>query len=178
MRSRIPSIISVALAAGCSGGSETCGPQGAGAFALVAAGTGVSLTYGDLVASQNNDCPAAGAPAGVVSLTITGKQMGTAGLVTLCVPRPDELATTAAPLGSGVELVDFTGSDPTCSYELDMVTPPTGTATAHGLCDNGSNAAGFALDFDGGLSFDRTCGTTVDTVAVTLTGDVAVTVGG
>ena len=125
------------------------------------------------MSGQNNDCP--GTP-GVVSLTITGAQTGSAGfgIVTFCVPRPDLLAGAPARLGSGVEVVDLTGADASCSYAFDATAEPTGTVSSTGLCDNGSNAAGFTLIFDGGLSLDRTCGSAKDTVTVTLTGSVDV----
>jgi hypothetical protein len=46
--------------------------------------------------------------------------------------------------------------------------------SATGLCDAGSNAAGFTLTLDGGITLDRTCGSAKDTVAVTLTGSTDV----
>ncbi len=176
MRSPIPLIISAALF-GCPSPSPECGPPSSGsatAFGIVV-GTTIQATYGDLVAGANNDCPGAGAPSGVVSLTITGTQIGSAGLVTFCVPRPDELASTPASLGSGVEIIDFTGGAGSCTYAIDRTQPITGTVTADGLCGEGS--AGFTLTFDGGFTVDRTCGSAMDTVPVTLTGDVLVSSG-
>jgi hypothetical protein len=178
LRSRILSLISVAALGACSS-PDTCGTTGGSEFGLEAASTtdAVDLIYGDLVASQNNDCPASGAPAGVVSLTITGMEMGTTGFITLCVPRPDTLETTPGMLGTDVVVIDFTGADDTCSYTLDMTGAPTGTVTSHGMCGDGSDSAGFALEFDGTISLGRACGTTIDTVSVSVSGDVDVSAG-
>jgi hypothetical protein len=168
--------ISAALL-GCPSHSQECGPPSSGsatAFGLVL-GTTIQATYGDLKSGGNNDCPAAGAPSGVVSVTISGSEMGSAGIVTFCIPRPDELASAPASLGSGVEIIDFSGGAGSCTYAIDQTQPITGTVTADGLCGEGS--AGFALTFDGGFTVDRTCGSAMDTVPVTLTGDVLVTPG-
>ena len=103
------SIISVA-ASGCSG--DDCGTQGAFEFGLTVSSDQVHLTYGDLVAGANNDCPDSAAPAGVVSLTIMGTQMGGTGLFTICIGRPDQLATMPLTLGSAqVHVVDLSGDD-------------------------------------------------------------------
>ena len=71
---------------------ESCGPSDALGDGLVLSGTGVEIRYHDLVASPNNDCPDASAPAGVVSLTISGTQVGGSDAITFCVPRPDLFA--------------------------------------------------------------------------------------
>ena len=47
-------------------------------------------------------------------------------------------------------------------------------AHADGLCDNGTHDAGWALGLTGNLSLIRTCGMTMDSVAVQLDGLVAV----
>jgi hypothetical protein len=179
-RSPTELVVVAALAAGCGGGSDDrCGPDDAPAVGLVAAGEGVTLTYGALTGGLNGDCPAAGAPSGVTSLTIAGT--GDGGFVTLCVSRPDLLAKQAQALalevpGTTVEvgIVDVAGTAAGCSYAIDRAKPATGSATSTGLCDNGADAAGFALELDGALSLTRTCGQTVDSVAVTLRGRVAV----
>src|SRR5882724_4291056 len=83
---------SAALAAGC-GGNDNCGPDGAPGAGLVASGDQVSLSFGQLSAGLNNDCPVSDAPAGVTSLTIHGAQTNNPGwFITLCVTRPDLLA--------------------------------------------------------------------------------------
>ena len=163
----------IASLAGCSG--DDCGTQGAFEFGLTVSSDQVSLVYGDLVAGANNDCPDAAAPAGVVSLTIMGTQMGGTGLFTLCVGRPDLLATAPQTLGSAqIHLVDVNGSDASCSYSLDLGHVPSGTVQAQHMCDNGTNKAGFGLVFDGHLGLHRTCGATIDAVDVGIAGTVAV----
>ena len=124
----------------------------------------VNLVFGDLVAGANNDCPDPAAPAGVISLTISGTEMGATGLVTFCVPRPDQLATMALPLGRRVKIIDLSASDAACTYAFDASKIPTGTAKGQGMCGNGSDAAGFAMIVDGFIGLQRTCGATVDTV--------------
>ena len=84
-RSRFLSATSLVVAALAQGGcgDDSCGPGGASDVGLVAGSDMVTLTYGHLTAGANNDCPAADAPAGVVSLTISGTQTDGTGLVTL-----------------------------------------------------------------------------------------------
>lgn len=163
-------------AAGCSSEEDSCGAGGAPAGDVVAADTGASgasLRFRELRARPNNDCPAAGAPAGVVSLTISGVLAGGSAPFTLCVPRPD-LLDGVRQLGSDVEVVDVIGSDASCSYRQARQSTPSGTVTARGSCDNGRDPAGFSLEFAGEVSVERTCGTTVDTLRMSLTGKVAV----
>ncbi len=168
-------LVALVLLSGCS--DDSCGIGGAPASGLVATGTGTTLTYGALSAGANNDCPAADAPSGVVSLTITGTQTDGTGLITICIGRPDKLAG-GLPLGTdpdSVQLIDTDGSSAGCTYALDPAGALTGTAKADGICGNGTDAAGFALTVDGGTSLERTCNATVDSVAVTFSGRVAVT---
>jgi hypothetical protein len=171
-------LLAAAPAAGC--GDDSCGPGGAPDVGLVASGDAVTLTYGQLRGGLNNDCPAQAAPAGVTSLTIAGTQAdGGGGFVTLCVGRPDLLASGPQALGLDVagvaaRVVDLGGAANNCSFAIDRSKPVTGTASATGLCGNGSDAAGFALVVDGALSLTRTCGATVDSVAIALHGRVAV----
>lgn len=167
------------LAAGCGGGGDHCGPEGAPGVGLVASGTTTSttLTFGGLHAGANGDCPAA--EGGVTSLTITGAQTGGTGFVTLCVPRPDLLATQAQTLSleraSGqAYVIDVAGTTDTCSYTIDRALPASGSVSATGMCGDGIDPAGFALVVEGALTLKRTCGATVDSVAVTLRGRVAV----
>jgi hypothetical protein len=163
-----------ATAAGC--GDDSCGPGGAPEVGLVASGDAVTFTYGQLHGGLNGDCPAAGAPAGVTSLTITGTA---GGLVTLCVERPDLLARQAQALGpnvagSAVHIVDLGGDANSCRFAIDPSQPVAGTASATGLCGNGADPAGFALVVDGSATLRRTCGSTIDAVPVTLHGRIAV----
>ncbi len=184
------SITSVALVAGATAvtgcGDDSCGPGGAPDTGLLASTDTVTLTYGNLISGLNNDCPAADAPSGVVSMTILGHQSdsvlsNTSGLLTLCIARPDLLAKQAQALGTDagapVRVVDLSGDANNCSFTVDKTQPATGSATSSGLCGNGSDAAGFAIAIDGSLSLTRTCGTTVDSVQITLRGRVAVATG-
>lgn len=165
--------------AGCSDGDGgSCGPEGAPTGDLEVSPVGVSgatLRFRNLRARPNNDCPAADAPAGVVSLTISGLEDDGASPFTLCVPRPD-LLNGVRQLGSEVEVVDVIGDDAGgCRYRQVRTAPiATGTATGSGVCENGRDAKGFALELDGEVRLERTCGTTVDVVTAKLTGKVAV----
>lgn len=165
---------SIVGSGGC--GDDRCGPGGAPDIGLIAESSAVALTYGDLTGSPNNDCPAADAPAGVISLTIEGTQLEGEGRITLCVGRPDLLDERALTLGvddrAQVRVVDLAGTSNGCTFTIDRTQPPSGTAHASGLCGHGSE--GFALVVDGALSLTRTCGATVDATPVLLHGRVAV----
>jgi len=181
-RTRLAVLVAAVAAlslAGCDD-EATCGSAGTSAIGIVAGDDQITLTYGGLVSGINNDCPDPDAPEGVISMTIAGTQTDGTGLITLCVSRPDELATTKLALGidvvpSDVHIVDVGGTANGCTFTFDDTRPPTGTASTEGLCDNGANPAGFVLILDGAISLDRTCGATVDKVAVTLRGRIAVT---
>lgn len=181
--SRLPFLFVTSLAlAGCSGSGDSCGTSGAPSTGLVAtnADSSATLTFGDLHAGLNNDCPAAGAPTGVTSLTVQGTQTGAQGFITLCISRPDLLAQKPQDLGlngsaAAAELVDTTGTANNCSLAIDTSQPAAGTVSADGLCQDGGDPAGFALIVDATLHLARTCNTAVDSIAVTLRGRVAVT---
>jgi hypothetical protein len=74
-----------------------------------------------------------------------------------------------------IRVVDFSGMANGCTFALDSATPPTGTAKGTGVCNNGTDKAGFALELNGMVTARRTCGATVDSVTLTLAGKVAVT---
>lgn len=172
--------IAAVVVPGCGGGgADSCGPGGAPAAGLLATGGGATLSYGGLRAGLNGDCPATGAPAGVTSLTIAGT--GSEGFITLCVSRPDLLASEPQAVALDVpgsnaaaRLVDLVGAASSCTFKIDPAQPATGTVSSTGLCGNGADAAGFALVVDATLALTRTCGTTIDSVPVTLRGRVAV----
>jgi hypothetical protein len=174
--SRSLCLLAISLcAAGCSDDAN-CGSPGSAGFGLTVSSDEVNLVYGGLTASENNDCPAADAPAGVISVTINGTQMSTiaaAGLLTLCIPRPDQLGTELN-LGTDVKIVDLSGMDDDCNYKIDPAHVPTGTVQGVGVCGNGSDKAGFGLIFKGFIGLRRTCATTSDSVSVGITGNVAV----
>ncbi len=140
----------------------------------------LAVTYGNLSSLSGNDCPDPAAPDGVVSLSIEGQALGGTGLVTFCIPRPDLLGSGNRTLGNtamgDVRVIDLQATTATCSYRARSTLPaPTGTVTATGVCDNGTNPAGFALSIDGALMVERTCGATVDQIPITIAGRVAVT---
>lgn len=170
-------LVLLALASAC--GDDDCGPGDAPASGVTASSAEVTLTYGELTSLVGNDCPAPDAPEGVISLSIEGRQVDGPGLITLCIPRPDLLDSTPRMLGpiqssADAQVVDLTGEADGCSYAIDPTSPPTGSVIGSGVCGNGDDAAGFALDFDGAVSLTRTCGGATDQIDVTLTGRVAV----
>ncbi len=168
----------LAMLASCSDG-ETCGPAGAPATGLLVSSADVTLDFGGLSSLAGNDCPDPAAPEGVVSISLEGTQTGGPGLITLCISRPDLLeggrSLGGATSTADVRVIDVRGTVDGCSYTADPATPPTGTATGAGVCENGTSASGFALTVDGALGLRRTCGATVDSIAVTFRGTVAVT---
>jgi hypothetical protein len=183
--SRFPSATSLAAAgalagalAGCGGGDDACGTGGASDIGLIADSSAVILTYGHLTGGLNNDCPAADAPSGVISMSIEGTQQGGEGRITLCIGRPDLLGMQSLALGvdaaAPVRVIDLAGSLNNCTYTIDRAQPVVGTSHASGLCDNGKDPSGFALVTDASLSLTRTCGTVVDSTPVILHGRVAV----
>jgi hypothetical protein len=171
------SLLVLASSPGCS---DDCGPGSAPSKGLTVANAEVQYVYEGLMSGTNNDCPDPQAPDGVISLTISGTRVDGAGLVTLCVPRPDKLAD-GLPLGmSGVRVIDLNAEvNADCKYTLSAGQLPTGTASASGLCDAGASSAGFALTVDGTVSLDLVCGnppSVMNTITAQLTGTVAVTV--
>lgn len=164
----------LALAAGGCPNADQCGPGSAADDGLALSGSGVDVTYQGLAASANNDCPSASAPAGVVSLTIGGTQVGTSYPITLCVSRPDLLDAAGLQLGTDVQVIDL-GADLGGGCTLALGTgAASGSVTGAGVCDNGTNAAGFAITIDGTVPMKRTCGTQVDQLDLTLAGTIAV----
>jgi hypothetical protein len=161
---------------GCS--DDSCGPGGAEEYGTLLSSSEVTLTFGALTSSQNNDCPdtVTPAPDGVVSLTLEGVQKDGPGRITLCISRPDLLAD-GQPLGTpiGVHIIDLNGDDANgCHYAINSLRPIAGTATAKGLCDNGASKSGWALTIDGNVSLDRMCPTMSDTIAVVFQGTSAI----
>ena len=170
----------VLLLGGCPSDGDSCGPDDAPTVGLTASnGSDVMLTYGNLSSLSGNDCPDPMAPAGVISLSIEGRQEGGTGLLTFCIPRPDLLKdgrTLGNTASSGqLRVVDFSAAANGCTFEDISAMPPTGKGTGFGVCKNGTDAAGFALELAGTIVVTRTCGANVDTVSLTLAGKVAVT---
>lgn len=185
-RSRFPSSTSlaaiVALAAtACAGcGDDECGPMGAPSSGLAASSADVTIVYKDLTSLAGNDCPDPDAPEGVISISIEGTQEGGTGIITLCIPRMDLMTPgTGHTIGisqsmADVRIFDLTGDYEGCTFTFDSSRPPTGTVSGIGVCGNGDSESGFALDIDGNVSLRRTCGSTIDSVAVQLRGEIAV----
>jgi hypothetical protein len=167
------SSISGVLASGCG---DDCGPGDAPAFGLVASSADVTLTYGNFTSGVNNDCPDPMAPEGVISLTLEGtqKDAATTQLIVMCMPRPDLLATMDQPINTGLRIIDVNGEANGCTFKYDSSRVATGMVHSRGLCDNGTNDNGYAIGITGNVSLRRTCGTTIDSVAVELSGMVAV----
>lgn len=174
LRSLFLSSISLFAHTGCS---DDCGPGDAEAFSLLASDATTALEWGNLTSSPNNDCPDPVAPAGVVSLTLSGSQKDGPGLITLCISRPDLLAAGEVPLstsGTGVRIVDLSAQSMGCQYMLESLRPVLGTAASTGICNNGTHKDGYALTVNGNLSMSRTCETSTTTVALSFNGTVAV----
>jgi hypothetical protein len=170
-------LLAISLAVGCSDdASTTCGPGGAATDGLTAGnGSDVALTYENLSAGQNHDCPDTSAP-NVESITILGSQKNGTGLINFCIPRPDKLQTGNVQLGADVHVTDVTGDANSCMFSLNSTTVPLGSVGSIGMCDNGGNKKGFALVFDGNLVLSRNCGGTIENVPVQLVGTIAVSV--
>lgn len=145
-------VVSIAIvASGC--GDDSCGPGGAPDVGIVAASAGVEMTYGNFSAGPHHDCP--DTTSSVESLTFGGVQMGSGNLVTFCAPRPDQLPTGVA-IGTGFRIIDFAGEAKGCSYCFTGGATD-GTASAAGVCDDGTNPAGFALTLDGHVTLSEFC---------------------
>lgn len=196
-RSRFPSSTSLAAlaAAACAGcGDDECGPMGAPSSGLTASSADVTLVYENLTSLAGNDCPdpdqndngipdrdESPPPPHVVSISIEGKQVGNPdGLLTLCIPRMDlMLPGTGHTIGtsqsmSDVRIFDLSGEYEGCTFAFDSTRPPSGQVSGIGVCGNGDSESGFALDIDAALSLRRTCGSTIDSVAVQFVGEIAV----
>jgi hypothetical protein len=155
--------------------------MGAPSNGLLASSTDVTLTFGQMTSRAGSDCPDPAAPSGVIAVTVEGHQTDGTGFITLCIPRPDLLEMGNQSIGLsmpgsvvGIGIVDLQGSSNSCTYAIDKSRVPTGIGAGIGVCNNGTDKAGFALDLDGAISLRRTCGATVDTIAVKLTGKFAV----
>lgn len=169
----------LAACAGCDGDDE-CGPGAAG-DAIVVSEADTTLTYGGLTSLTGRDCQVPDAPEGVIALSITGTQLeeGSTGRLTLCIPRPDLLAEGGRTFGTAlsmadIRIIDVKGMSNGCSYMFDSSRVPTGTGGASGVCKNGTDSAGFALDVDAKFSLKRTCGAVMDVVGVSMVGTVEV----
>src|SRR6476620_2137268 len=121
-------LLAISAVAACSDDSSTlCGPGGAAMDGLsVGNGSDVSLTYENLSAGQNHDCPDTSQTA-VESITILGSQKNGTGLINFCIPRPDKLTMGNVQLGADVHVTDITGDANGCMFSLNSTTVPLGT---------------------------------------------------
>lgn len=163
-------------AAGCS--DDNCGPMGAPPDGLIASSVDVTLTFGMMTSRAGSDCPDPATP-DIIAVTVEGRQTDGSGFITLCIPRPDLLEMGNRTLGhttsnADIRIIDLDGAANNCTYKIDKTRIPTGKGAGLGVCDNGTNSAGFALDLDGAISLTRTCGATIDTIGVKLVGKFAV----
>jgi hypothetical protein len=177
--SRLPFLltISAVLATGCHT-EDTCG-IGDASDSIPLTGSGLTITYDTFQGGANNDCPDPNAPEGVVSITIEAKQAdGTsADFLTFCIPRIDELSqggTIGTATTGDVRVIDVDGTSGGCTVNLDAATPPTGSASASGVCANGTDASGFALTLDGMVSVEKNCAGAIEVTTMTIAGTVAV----
>ena len=168
----ICTVLLLALAAGCPA-DDTCGPGDAPGDGMLLSGSGVEVRYHQAIGAVNNDCPDPAAPEGVISLTISMTQVSGADQITLCVGRPDRLTETLT-LGTDVEVVDVGGESGGCILSRNTTTPASGTVRADGICENGTDPAGFALEIQGQVSVDRDCSGSVDTLRLDLVGLISV----
>lgn len=171
--------VAAVLLAGCpSDDGGTCGPADAPTTLAVMPDTGVTFAYGSFTAMDNGDCPDPTAPS-VRSLTVFASS-ATGDTLALCIARPDKLAgglaVTSDTTSDGVQLVTAKGTANGCDYKLDFAAGSTGTVGGAGVCKNGQDAAGFALDLDIHATMDKTCGAGPTTmIPVAISGSVAVT---
>jgi hypothetical protein len=153
--------------------------MGAPKDGLTASSTDVTLTFGNATSRAGSDCPDPDAPEGVIAVTIEAPQTDGQGFITLCIPRPDLLELGNRSLGltlstADIRIIALSGMANNCSFNTDKTRPPTGKGAGLGVCSNGTDKAGFAIDLDGAISLRRTCGATMDTIGVKLAGKIAI----
>ncbi len=137
----------VDVAADAPGFGACTGPDNAPTEAtLVTDGTS-TIAYQGFEWGENNDCPAAGAPAGVISVTLTGTQVGNpSGGLGFCLPRPDLIGTGAIFLAdvNSIQIVGAGGTADGCTYSLVSADAnPSGTITFGGFCTQKGSSYSF-----------------------------------
>jgi hypothetical protein len=173
-------IVLLSLLACCGGNNDnSCGPTDTSPAGLALTGSGTNLFFAELMAGANNDCTPAGS--NVISLTIQGTQTDGIGFVTFCIPQPQRLGSALA-LGSDVPgdeppaiLEDLAAATTDgCMYDFAASAGVTGTVRATGICDDGTNPAGFALVVSATLTLTGSGGSNCGPLAVQLAGSAAV----
>ncbi len=178
--------------AGPDASGEVCGPGDAPADGVIVDVGGdpeAGAVFGQLGSSANNDCPPPES-GGATSITIQGAQTDPADPVpflTLCLPRPHLIESEPVPLvddaildeDTRVQLIDLLAAPADgCSLDIDGDRAPSGQVTFSGFCDDGVNAAGYALSFAATVPLLRTCGADpAEPVDAELSGEVAVSAG-
>lgn len=182
-RSSIDAAALVALVAlaGCSD-DDSCGPGAAAADGIAVTIGAETIRYGAFTSSVNNDCTLAAS--GVISTTIQGVQVGSSSAMALCLPRPDLLGATPAPLTGNhvpplesdrVQVFDVSATlAGGCTARLVVGATPAGTAAFTGYCDGGADPAGYALVLDGTAPVTVTCPSGTSEMTATLAGTAAV----
>ena len=149
---------------GCSSDDDaSCGPGDleGGALSLATATSGPALTFAELHAGANNDCPLS--EAAPTSISIQGQQTnaGATGFLTLCLPLPADVTPTPISFDDTDHIVifDFRGQDADgCTLRVDRQGDlSSGLVSIEGFCDNGTHPSGFAISLSGTLPFVRTC---------------------
>jgi hypothetical protein len=174
------SLLLVALAACSDGGGDdegvVCGTGGAPADGITLTGEGIEVRYQGFLAGPNNDCPDTD-PSAPTSMTIVGTQADSGAALVLCVSRPDRFGNQATPLGTAIIVEDADGVAGGCTLNASKDTAaPTGTARAEGYCDDGKNAAGFALVIDAEVNVAVRCGDAEQTRRLRISGRAAVSI--
>ncbi|MEZ4403455.1 MAG: hypothetical protein R3B06_25745 [Kofleriaceae bacterium] len=172
----------VAGLGGCADDAPSCGPGTAAADGITLTIDGEAVAFTGFTASVNNDCTVAGA--GVISVSVHATQVGSAAPLTLCLPRPDLLGTTAVPLAPSrvpplaedrVQVIDASAAlAGGCTAALTPAGLPVGTASFTGYCGGGTDPAGYALTVSGTVPVMVTCPAGTTTATGTLAGTAAV----
>jgi hypothetical protein len=174
-------ILAVAGLTACSDDSS-CGTGGAAAAGAPSTVGTETVAFTAFTAGRNSDCQINGS--GVVSVTVAGHQLNDTAPLTLCLPRPDLIETAPVtltkdelppPVTDRAQLIDavaiLAGG---CVARLDATRAYAATATFAGMCDDGTNAAGFALTLAGQVPVTVTCAGNPTAAMATLAGTVAV----
>ena len=160
---------------GCGGDDEVCGIEVDSQTSLEADLGGTAVTWVAWRSSPNNDCGEAGGP---TSLTLEATQDGTNRGLTLCLPRPDKLSSSAVDVSDDTRFrvidvfADIDAGD--CLASLDRQGSISGTASFPGICDDGQYPEGYSLELDMSVPMTITCGTDTTSKSMTFRAKVAV----
>ena len=167
------------MLAACGDGEE-CGPGDAPADGITVEASDAVADFGQFGSLAANDCPP---PEGgeATSVTIQGTQVGAEGLLTLCLPRPDQIEDAPIPIEDSerVQLIDLVANTSDgCRLTVDGDREPSGEVTFSGFCEDGNHEDGYALSFAATVPLLRTCGEDpAEPIEAQLGGRAAVTSG-